>query len=262
MQLDFSRISVMEVEDVQAHPMHPGFYERRQTGRVNDGFICVRDGSAEYEFEDHRFCVSKGDIFYLARGSSYTIQVGENYNVVFVNCRLEPPEHGEWESAVYTPEDSGEAERILMRLERRWWSPQSAQSRLHAMATLYALFELMAGGHADGYLSPDNRARIVRAKDRIQQGVPDSGFSCATLAAELRMSEVHFRRLFTRLYGVTPSQYLTAQRIRQAKVLLMESDRSVAEIAELTGYRSAWYFSRAFRRETGMAPTEYRGQAF
>lgn len=261
MRLDFNRITVKEILDVCAHPMQPGFYERRLRGRAGDGFIYVRDGSAEYEFGDHRFCVGKGDVFYLACGSGYTIQVGENYRVVYVDCLLEPPEEGCWDSAVYRPEDGAEAERLLMRLERRWGPPQSALSRLQAMSAMYRLFELLHQPSAEGYLSPDNRDRMARARERIGQGVPDADFSCAALAAELGLSEVHFRRLFARLYGVSPNQYLTAQRIRQAKKLLLESRRSVTEIAGRTGYRSAWYFSRAFRRETGLSPTEYREQA-
>ena len=51
--------------------------------------------------------------------------------------------------------------------------------------------------------------------------------------------------------------YLTDLRIQAAKRLLKDPLHSAAEIAHMVGYESPNYFARAFKKKTGMTPTEY-----
>ena len=261
MELDLTKILVREVLGVNAHPMRSGHYALRAKRRFSDCFVYVCDGTALYTFEHSTFSVSKGDVFYLAYQSRYDIDVAPNYEVAYVDCMLDAPEGARYESVRFHVEDSAEVERMLLRLERKW-VPQSPGCCLMAMSTLYALFSILVQQRAMGYLSSDNRAKMRQARDTIVRGCSDKDFSCADLGASLGLSEVHFRRLFSQLYGVTPNQYLTALRIRFAKAMLMRSATSVSDIAEMSGYHSVYYFCRAFKRETGVTPTEYRKAAF
>ena len=54
------------------------------------------------------------------------------------------------------------------------------------------------------------------------------------------------------------SAYLLALRINKAKKLLGNSDRPVAEVAQLTSFRDYRFFSRTFKQETGLTPSQYR----
>ena len=54
---------------------------------------------------------------------------------------------------------------------------------------------------------------------------------------------------------------LTELRINAAKELLTDPFRSSAEVASMVGYEDASYFARAFKKRTGMTPTQYRRQA-
>ena len=63
---------------------------------------------------------------------------------------------------------------------------------------------------------------------------------------------------FKRTFGVNFVDYLTELRINAAKELLMDPLRPAAEVASMVGYESANYFARAFKKKTGMTPTEYR----
>lgn len=78
------------------------------------------------------------------------------------------------------------------------------------------------------------------------------------LARMAAMSENSLLHHFSGMIGITPMKYLTRLRIRYAAELLHNTDMPVAEVAESAGFADPAYFSRAFRRETGLAPLDYR----
>lgn len=77
-------------------------------------------------------------------------------------------------------------------------------------------------------------------------------------AAGLHMSTCWFIRSFKQYVGVPPLQYLTSIRINKAKELLESTDCPVGEIGEIVGYDNPLYFSRIFKKQTGLSPAGYR----
>ena len=82
--------------------------------------------------------------------------------------------------------------------------------------------------------------------------------SVAALAELAHMSTRTFARRFVAETGVTPMQWLTAQRVLQARLSLETTGASVEEIAATCGFGSATLFRHHFTREVGIAPTAYR----
>lgn len=80
------------------------------------------------------------------------------------------------------------------------------------------------------------------------------------VAREAGISLHHFLRLFHEVQGVTPYQYLSKRRIKEAQRLLMETDLPVAHIAAEVGFENHSAFGRAFSREVGVSPRNYRRQ--
>ncbi|WP_269539864.1 helix-turn-helix domain-containing protein [Cerasicoccus fimbriatus] len=68
----------------------------------------------------------------------------------------------------------------------------------------------------------------------------------------------HFTRIFTKVVGKPPKEYITDLRIRRAKDLLANSDRSLKEVAIQVGYQSPAFFSRQFKLKEGISPSEFR----
>lgn len=71
-------------------------------------------------------------------------------------------------------------------------------------------------------------------------------------------SESHFMKLFRDLTGSSFSQYLIHFRLEKAAHLLKTTSKSILEIATLCGFSNASYFTRAFFKQYGMRPSEYR----
>ena len=72
------------------------------------------------------------------------------------------------------------------------------------------------------------------------------------------MSDAHLSRTFKKEYGTGPIDYIARVRIRAAKKLIAEQKLKLTEIAAAVGYPDAKYFSRVFRRITGVSPADYR----
>lgn len=77
------------------------------------------------------------------------------------------------------------------------------------------------------------------------------------LAEQLEVTQSYFIRLFTNAVGISPGKYLKRRRLEHAKVLLAQPDMPVTLVADLSGFGSANYFAKAFRKEVGMSPREY-----
>ena len=78
------------------------------------------------------------------------------------------------------------------------------------------------------------------------------------LSREACLSRYHFHRLFTRIYRLTPHQYLTRKRMEQASVSLAGNSLSVIEICNDVGFESIGSFSSLFKKEIGHSPANYR----
>jgi AraC family transcriptional regulator len=84
--------------------------------------------------------------------------------------------------------------------------------------------------------------------------------SLTALARLADLSLHHFARAFTRSFEMPPHRYHMARRMDRAKNLLQRPALSVTQIGIQIGFRETSSFTKAFRRFTGLTPTEYRRQ--
>ncbi|WP_439608701.1 helix-turn-helix transcriptional regulator [Hydrogenophaga sp.] len=80
-------------------------------------------------------------------------------------------------------------------------------------------------------------------------------------AGEAALSPFHFLRLFSRVLGVTPHQYLVRSRLRHAARLLADSEQAVTDVALEVGFADLSNFVRTFHRAAGMSPRGFRQAA-
>ena len=80
------------------------------------------------------------------------------------------------------------------------------------------------------------------------------------IAAAGHVSRSKCCQIFRRFMGQTPIEYLNTYRLKLSRNLLIETDKSVTEIALACGFNHLSYFSRIFYRTFGATPIEYRVQ--
>ncbi len=98
-------------------------------------------------------------------------------------------------------------------------------------------------------------AHTVEARLSADLAAPPS---IATIAKELNISRSQCSRIFSKVYGISPRQYLSRLQLRRAKELLTTSNLSIQAIADRLGFSSVHHFSRQFRRWTSVSPNQYR----
>ncbi|TXK77650.1 helix-turn-helix transcriptional regulator [Paenibacillus sp. N3.4] len=82
--------------------------------------------------------------------------------------------------------------------------------------------------------------------------------SLMLLAEQASLSQSQFSRRFQAAMGVTPIVYLTAIRMRKASHLLLNTELTLEEIAQLCGYQNGFYLSRVFSNTYSLSPSVFR----
>lgn len=125
----------------------------------------------------------------------------------------------------------------------------------------YLLHELKRELRGDG---GDPREREWRRRLDVaweQAAAEPARWNVDTLAKAVRCSRTHLHVLCRRLYGQGPQERLIHLRMQRAADYLRHTPWSLEQISALVGYADAFAFSKAFRREKGMAPAKFRAQA-
>jgi len=123
-------------------------------------------------------------------------------------------------------------------------------------------FVELAGGRedkAEASRSVDRR-RAVEAALWIEAHSADP-IELDDVARTSGLSAFHFLRLFTKVLGVTPHQYLLRSRLRHAAQLLADESLPITRIALDVGFNDLSNFVRTFRRAAGVSPRGFRAAA-
>lgn len=151
---------------------------------------------------------------------------------------------------------------LLDTLERELQSDDPASARAAQYQTgLISVFLERHAGDADPYAAP----RRARAADRLAAAfttLVERDFArprqISDYATELGVTPTHLTRVCRATCGRGALDILSDRKLYEARRRLTETREPVKDIAASLGFASAAYFTRAFRAETGMSPTEFR----
>ena len=144
-------------------------------------------------------------------------------------------------------------------LEMMGCSDGSVTSQYRQQSLLYAFFAVLAGNAVDrgkGEPSKEN-FYMERAVTYIRNRY-SSDIKVADIAGYLCVNRSYLYKLFKNTLNMSPQEFLTEVRISRAKELLKTTKLSIEHVALSCGYRDTLVFSKAFKRNTGCVPREYR----
>ena len=160
-------------------------------------------------------------------------------------------------SRVYTAKPSATVrelfERIIDELQRK--RPYyDALCACHLFHIIGRLARRIADQNNPNRRYADRIAFVVQSLNKEY----DKNLSLDELAAACSMSKFHFLRIFKEIVGASPLEYRARIRIEHAKELLEDINLPIGEVSVQVGYSSAAYFCDAFKKKTGLSPSEYR----
>lgn len=110
----------------------------------------------------------------------------------------------------------------------------------------------------DGQLISDDK-KLQRAKAFMEKNYTQA-ISLEDAAEHVGLSPYYLSKLFKEHFSVNFIDYLTQLRVEKAKALMLNPTNSLKEICYNVGYKDPNYFSRVFKKSTGLSPSEYRRQ--
>lgn len=139
---------------------------------------------------------------------------------------------------------------------------KAAESRIEDYRFLcLQLLYMLSSGHTRNmkktYATKGQRRIVEEAKKRMDQSLP---FSCTVeqLALQVGVSPSSLKKYFHLIYGCSISEYVRGKRIEKACGLLRDTDLSIGDVAERSGYAHQGKFGSVFKKHTGQTPLEYR----
>lgn len=128
---------------------------------------------------------------------------------------------------------------------------------------------LFASRFVDAVSDRTRKPVAIKARDRRRavdtaqwiEANSDQAIDLDAAANQAGISPFHFLRLFAKVLGVTPHQYLVRSRLRQAARLLSDEDIAITDIAYDVGFGDLSNFVRTFHRAAGVSPTAFRDAA-
>ena len=190
----------------------------------------------------------------MPKGSNYTVTVlnpGPCYAInfdVFDTLSADPFAFDGRNSSLYLD---------CFRHADSLWTTKPQGYQMKCKALLYEILFQMQKEYRLSYLASDKVKLLQPAMEEIHRSYAETNLSIEDLSYKCGISSVYFRRLFMQIHGVSPLKYINALKISRAKELLASELYTVGEVCQLSGYRDDAYFSREFKKATGVSPSAY-----
>lgn len=234
------------------------------------GVWFIRQGRAECKLDGRSIVLSKGDAVFFTPKMILKGEHDLDDPVELIGIRLtfrdrygEPffPHEARLPKGHFSLIPGISFEACVFQLLRTWRNPGLRRSSvMHALGlqllSVAWLHEQKAG---QTYAVSQQKTKIAQIIDLIHDGY-DREWTMEALANAAQMDPGYMAKLFKRITGVSPNQYLIKTRIDAASSLLVETNQSIGDISVSCGYQDLFFFSKQFKSITGLTPTEYRYQ--
>lgn len=210
------------------------------------GLVLCLEGEAAYTMNGKTYVSNKNTALILPKGGSYSrLGVTEG---LFAIVNFQAKELPDTDILTFPLQNYQECLEDFEKL-RKLCLRQNGH--LKAYSVFYRLLEKVFAA------SMSKATPLDPILQYIEENLSNPDISNATLAKQMEISEIYFRKLFAAHYGVTPRQYILDLRMQKAKHLLTDTLLSVTEISETCGFSSIYHFCQTFKKRTGLTPKQY-----
>lgn len=218
--------------------------------------------SCEYTFDNKSISVSTGQLLLIPPGKAHKVVPSESFSEFVMAFEIISPVQLNKEFAA-TPFFLLNANDYLLysidhMLKNASEEKIGAKEAIkHQLALI--LIEIFQQTNSFSEFSGNitNDMRIKAAVDYIESNL-SSHISGLDVAEHVHLSLRHMNRLTEKALSMTVAQLILSRKIRAAKKLMTDPEKSIEEIAEETGFSSQQQFSKVFHRLEGLTPTVYR----
>lgn len=256
---------------VDIRPGHVKPEDRLEYRAPTSLFLVTTGGAARIKASRIDYSSQQAPVAHIAKGEHLHIQstpAGYEYIMIMYKAQLPHPVPGEMDDpqraveqfrASYTaPAEAGIACRSMACEMENLWKQAHPLLRLKVKQQVYAFIHLLLK-EMEGQAEAGRRDEdAIDAAVRHMEANYSKPWTLASLAEDLGTNTRQLQRGFKARFGHSPLEHLISIRIAKAKQLLEYSERTISQIAEEVGYPDSYYFSRLFKKYTGISPRSYR----
>lgn len=227
--------------------------------RNHDSFAFVTSGTLKYQKNGNSVTVAKGQIAYIAKGSTDKSSAYDCNAVSYIavnfnfkkNTSLLPFE------TVCSNRNSFQYERLFQKaiLEYNMALPGS---QMICNGILHQIIGMLYNDFAFTGMKDKMANKLEYALDFLNQNYYRQDLRISELADKINISEKHFRRLFEKVYGQKPHEFIIDFRLNKAELLLLNTSKSISDIAIQCGFADVYSFSHCFKKKYFISPKMYR----
>ena len=217
-------------------------------GRQLTSLSCRTSGHSVLESKGQKFLASAENCLLIGANTPFT-HYYDNEEVIAIHLSFtkNPPE-----GICLIPCKRNEIKERFISLYTAW-AEKGAGYICKCKSILYDIFYLFSDNRTE---SPETK-KIKPSIDYLYSSYMSEEFSIDKMISLSFLSPAYFRRIFREIYSTTIAKYINSLRVEHAKSLISSRKYSICEIASLSGFSDEKYFSRVFKKLTGITPTEY-----
>lgn len=260
---DFPATKALQINScgIENHT-HIDFHVFRPNGRSDYHLLYIKSGFVILVINNQTIVAKEGQciVFFPGVTQNYSFLKENNactYYIHFTgNAATEAMScFTDQDTKIYNIIDKTSFEEIFYRLIRTH-DLQEALYTLEENCYLFRLITFLARLNTPSY-SHKGKSNVIAVTEYIYEHYSEN-IDFHQHAKNLYLSYSHFVHLFTKHTGFSPHKFLLKVRIDKAKDLLMHTQLNVCEISTHIGFSDPLYFSRLFRKYTGLSPSDYR----
>lgn len=233
----------------------PGFTWDRDY--PHDSLYIISDGSLKFTLNDQEFVAEKNDVVYLSFRDKATIANASNDFSALYFVAFQPSEDIELNISMHY-KDTNHL-KIFKDINDAYLS-KAPLSNLKIAQLIIKLIYSLASENIYSSEEYQQHSKIHKAARYINVHYYKD-ISIEDLCEMTGYSPAHLRRLFIKVFGTSPINYIIDRKIERAKEMLLEPpEKTIEEITDMLGICSPSYFCRMFKSRVGVSPMEYKKQ--
>lgn len=255
---NFSNQSYIHINScgIQSHLSSETVYFR-QNGRVDYHITYLLNGTMEVDYDSRTYLLKPGNFVLYPPNMPHKYRDYPDTNRVWIHFTgqaiSEILNEAHLSGGVYQTLPASQSESLLLQLVTVHNSASDIPLEKGILTSLLYQLGQQCQRLPEGAPWLDKCA--VYLVEHYNSRVPVS-----VLADLCGLSQSRFLCLFKERFGMPPKEYQTRLRIRSCEAMLSATRLSVSDIGRMAGYEDPLYFSRIFKKYTGLSPREFRQQ--